>query len=117
MAEAIISRRYDTNLKQISTLVKSQLFIPISSGLYKVTTIGGDSINGENKGEVKTKIISLDKGEKIDCYIGSSENELGSSGGITSFGTYLSSNGGSGSIFFNRTKNTASNGIIKIQKV
>lgn len=101
MSEAIISRRgYDANGKpELRTEIitgTTNWTVPnsIRNTTISVRIFGGGVYmsNGGGSGWMNNGEITVTPGQKIDITIGNSGS---SSGGTTSFGTYLSANGGS----------------------
>lgn len=112
MSESIIARRkytkinynYVTNIiyptSASSTLVATSLYSAptnaVNNTLY-VTAVGGSGASNETSdgaaGEMVAQEVVIEPGETIPINIGE-EGSNGSNGGTTTFGTYLSAEGG-----------------------
>lgn len=103
MANALFTRRYNTNLRQSTVVATTSIFKSLSTGSYKVTAIGGGGGNGGSDGEITSEIIQLTEGQSVECYIGDGGKNIGTSGGLTAFGNYLIANGGSGNIYISES--------------
>ena len=96
MSEAIICRRgASSTVTNTSVLAVNSLYTAPVSTKYTITAIGGGSGNNGSDGSVNIDTIYLDEGTEVPVTIGDGGNSDGGSGGTTSFGTYISANGGS----------------------
>lgn len=78
--------------------------VPSNVTSLTVSVTGGAGGGNGTTGETTTQEIAVTPGQNIDVTIGSGGTSTGSNGGITSFGTYLSANGGKGVVVENGTE-------------